>query len=785
MEGMREQLSKAVVLACVSEAHKQGRDCQVVAFSTERGIMEAGEITADRLGIQRLLDFLSHGFGGGTDVTGALKYAMTTLDTDVMAAADILLISDGEIPDPPIPVDLMEELDRLKLQRDVEVHGLLVGKHESKPLSRICCETHDFLIGYDTFATLGAAHQNAGRSSSSLGLSRNTMSSSARATGFFSSHRLGRPGTCLRAKILPHEDEIKRSGKRRRKNKSDDEYDDYGYDDYVLDETPAPEARESKRKSGNESTNLEGESTYLDEVNNATQTLKEAARKQLELYFWNADELLEERESKTSCWEHQSELKAAVERVGEGLVERQEESRLVVLSMMANEHILLLGVPGTGKSVLGRRLARLCNGAFFQRLLTRFTTPDELFGPLSLRSLENDEYRRCTAGFLPTASVAFLDELFKANSAILNTLLTILNERKFDNAGGQEDCPIRCVVGASNELPESDELAALYDRFLIRMEVLPLSDEGVLKMLSMPNPGASPCDDSDSESCDVFFSTGLQEVVEELSAAADSVVMGDHTCKLIVDLRTFMREEPRVQISDRRLAKAARLLKISAASHGRQKVDTVDCLLLQHCMWQLPEQKTAIKEWLLDNLTPGGDVGQFQFLLENLRQEILTAVRKTSGDVSGKYGARKADLAVIVSLRQEVSKIASILMQHQADLARHTELLSQSANFLWVDPDESLSTRQLLLPLANASLTEIKQLLVDAQALEMALSEGPDAPLIELRLSVIDQLWDDSSVTAEASFTDDELDMGMREAKAMYDLEKFRKWKRARKRARK
>jgi hypothetical protein len=303
-------------------------------------------------------------------------------------------------------------------------------------------------------------------------------------------------------------------------------------------------------------------------------------------------------------------------------------------------------------------------------------------------------------------------------------------------------------------------------------------------MLSMSNPGASPSDVSDSESGDVF-STGLQEVVEELSAAADSVVMGDHICKLIVDLRNFLGEEPRVQISDRRLAKSARLLKISAASHGRQKVDTVDCLLLQHCMWQLPEQKTAIKEWLLDNLTPGGDVGQFQFLLENLRQEILTAVRKTSGDVSGKYGARKADLDVIVSLRKEVNKIASILMQHQADLARHTELLSQSANFLWVDPDESLSTRQLLLPLANASSIKIKQSLVDARALEMALSEGPDAPPVELRLSVIDQLWDGSSVTAEASFTDDELDMGMREAKAMFDLETFREWKRARKRARK
>jgi MoxR-like ATPase len=163
--------------------------------------------------------------------------------------------------------------------------------------------------------------------------------------------------------------------------------------------------------------------------------------------IWNSSELDLERTAQESCWNYLDELKSAVvERVGENLVERDDEARLLVLSMIAGEHILFLGRPGTGKSVLGRRLSQLCGGVFFQRLLTRFTTPEEIFGPLSLRALENDEYRRCTAGFLPTASIAFLDEIFKEYPAILNTLLTILNERQFDNgAGVREDCPIRCV----------------------------------------------------------------------------------------------------------------------------------------------------------------------------------------------------------------------------------------------------------------------------------------------------------------------------------------------------
>ena len=157
---------------------------------------------------------------------------------------------------------------------------------------------------------------------------------------------------------------------------------------------------------------------------------------------------------------------------------------------------------GTGKSEVGRRLSLLNNGRFFERLLTRFelfsesflytlalfrqlsnifpltksfcryTQPEELFGPFSLKALENDQFVRNTDGFLPTADIAFIDEIFKANSAILNTLLTVLNERKFDNGNKRFTVPLIALIGASNELPDSDELEALYDRFIFRKMVL-------------------------------------------------------------------------------------------------------------------------------------------------------------------------------------------------------------------------------------------------------------------------------------------------------------------------
>lgn len=141
-----------------------------------------------------------------------------------------------------------------------------------------------------------------------------------------------------------------------------------------------------------------------------------------------------------------------------GLIEREEPIRLALLAALSGEHLLLIGEPGTAKSVLARKLhLAFKDGEYFERLLTKFSVPEELFGPLSIKALENDCYLRLTDRYLPAASIAFIDEIFKANSAILNALLTLLNEREFDNGDSRIKTPLVSVIAASNELPDDED----------------------------------------------------------------------------------------------------------------------------------------------------------------------------------------------------------------------------------------------------------------------------------------------------------------------------------------
>ena len=411
-----------------------------------------------------------------------------------------------------------------------------------------------------------------------------------------------------------------------------------------------------------------------------------------------------------------------------GLVERGTEARLVLLAACCGEHLLLIGPPGTAKSEVARRLGSIVSSdaMFFQRVLTRFSVPEELFGPLSLQMLEQDVYRRNTAGYLPEAEVAFIDEVFKANSAVLNALLMILNEKRFDNGNEQVSVPLVCLVGASNELPSDPELQALYDRFLFRKMVNPVSDYGIQQLLSSGGVEGAREDadaDPDGGDGDEEEDLDLQSTwLEELNASAQSSVrVPGRVIDILARLRSHLMEEcePPIYISDRRLLKCINMLKMCAFTNGRSQVSEFDMLLLKHVCWSSPEEQGKVDDWIIDQLISQTETKQLRYLLLGVFTRCCKSMNSNSGEGSGSAGSVSgSDVASDVENLVEIltNKFAS--MQEQMYTLNH--LVSDN---IWLCEEEATAVAGQLQKPLESSIKQVEALLIDALTIESSFKE--------------------------------------------------------------
>ncbi len=320
--------------------------------------------------------------------------------------------------------------------------------------------------------------------------------------------------------------------------------------------------------------------------------------------------------------------------LGAGAYEREEVIGLSLLAALAGESIFLLGVPGVGKSMVARRLKMAFRDAMsFEYLMSRFSTPDEIFGPVSISKLKDeDTYERVVEGYLPTADVVFLDEIWKAGPAIQNSLLTAINEKIFRNGDKDLALPLKGIIAASNELPaEGEGLEALWDRFLIRYIVRPIGDRMNFKAL-LSGEHVEPKVDNE-----LTFTNEEYELL--LSKAAD-VEVPDAILDFIYGLRMLLVKEAQENkekdgdeheipyVSDRRWKKVLGIMRMSALLNGRNAVDFSDCLLLEHMIWDHDSQISKVGKDICEELTKA-------IIKESVRSFDVLSKARTSKNSAG------------------------------------------------------------------------------------------------------------------------------------------------------
>jgi MoxR-like ATPase len=284
-----------------------------------------------------------------------------------------------------------------------------------------------------------------------------------------------------------------------------------------------------------------------------------------------------------------SRLAALARALEQRFLGKDEVVRLLLVATIAGEHAVLVGPPGTAKSALIRTFARMMKARYFEYLLTRFTEPNEVFGPVDIAAFREGRYERRTEGMLPDAEIVFLDEVFKSNSAILNSLLTLLNERRYASGGNVMQCPLLSAFGASNEVPTDDALTAIYDRFILRIR----------------------SDNLDAYHFQDLLQRGLEhERLEMEHAAVRPLVDAQELAALQRGLlaRTAFSEEffsqykglvfqiraEGVTLSDRRVVKLLKLFAASAYLDGRTQPDASDLFVLKH-VWNSEDQAPILE----------------------------------------------------------------------------------------------------------------------------------------------------------------------------------------------
>ncbi|AGC75959.1 MoxR-like ATPase [Nonlabens dokdonensis] len=293
------------------------------------------------------------------------------------------------------------------------------------------------------------------------------------------------------------------------------------------------------------------------------------------------------------------------------LYEREQAIRLTLLTVLSGQSIFLLGKPGVAKSLIARRIKEVFKDATaFEYLMNRFSTPDEIFGPVAISKLKSDTYERAVKGYLPDADIAFLDEIWKAGPSIQNTLLTIINEKLYRNGSKDIKVPLKGLIAASNELPDQGQgLEALWDRFIVRISVKNIAGQSQFSDYLMNAPQTDFKIDPKLQ-----LSTRDYEMHRKKASQVKVLI---HVVDVVLKIKNYINlynndaiNEHKIYVSDRRWKKIIEILKTSAYLNDRKAIDATDCFLIRHMIWDHPSQENRVLDFVTEAILNHGLEGQ-------------------------------------------------------------------------------------------------------------------------------------------------------------------------------
>lgn len=337
------------------------------------------------------------------------------------------------------------------------------------------------------------------------------------------------------------------------------------------------------------------------------------------------------------------QIKKMLDVMSTGIYEKEHIIAMSLLSAVAGESIFLLGPPGTAKSLVARRLKlAFSQSNAFEYLMSRFSTPDEIFGPVSISLLKNeDRYERVVDGFMPTATVVFLDEIWKASPSIQNTLLTAINERIFKNGRETITLPLKALIAASNELPAEDEgLEALWDRFLLRMVSNRIQTESTFYKMLRQKTVVDVIMPDDLKITDDLYLVWQQEI--------ENIQIPDSILETITYIRKRLKAEGDKEgnnvmdyyVSDRRWKKCIHLLQTSAFLNGRGSINNTDIPILIHCLWNTTASIPIIIDIVTGSLTQKlhRQMDQIDKAIDQALKQVSQHEPKESRSVEEEFG---------------------------------------------------------------------------------------------------------------------------------------------------